>query len=412
LTNGNAQGGFCFYSLTTGHVITRNRWTELPMPNEVIDHVGQLAQRANAASGGLAFQNQFGIPIPDNVAGEENGHDDFLEDSTDDDGSYVVADDNSDHSNDDELNTDIGDNNSNEFDDGNLDVDVDENQDIVFDDDNFPAPPLDIDEGRHLLDVDPDLHLAGDNANFLTAYNQGGQVVNETEFVANPEVEDVRTEADALVNSDQIDDLETPGVGIAGNGTNHQQNTYNLRPQRERTYDHLYDPANHYTMTQYLVKKGLRLFGTAGTDAVAKELKQLHDLKVIEPVDDNSLSTEDKSAALQYLMFLKQNRYGCIKGHGCADGRKQRIYMSKEDTSSPTVAIESVFLSCVIDADESRDVATVGIPGAFLQADMNDVVHLRIDGEMASILANLAPSTYSPFLTFICGTPTLYVITV
>jgi hypothetical protein len=130
---GNAQGGFRFYSLTTGRVITQNRWTELPMPNEVIHCVGHLARRANAASGGLAFQNRFGIPIPDNIAGEENGHVDFLEDSTDDDGSYILADDNSDHSNDDELNTDIGDNDSNEFDDGNIEVDVDENQDINFD---------------------------------------------------------------------------------------------------------------------------------------------------------------------------------------------------------------------------------------------------------------------------------------
>jgi hypothetical protein len=174
---------------------------------------------------------------------EENGHVDFLDDSTYDDGSYVLADDNSDHSNDDELNTDIGDNDSNEFDDGNIDVDVDENQDIIFDEVNFPAPPLDIDKGHHLLDVDPDLHLAGDNDNFLTAYNHAGQVVNEPEFVGHPEVEDIETEADALVNSDQIDDLETPGVdtagnddletpgvGIAGNGTNHQQNTYNLWP--------------------------------------------------------------------------------------------------------------------------------------------------------------------------------------
>jgi hypothetical protein len=48
-------------------------------------------------------------------------------------------------------------------------------------------------------------------------------------------------------------------------------------------------------------------------------------------------------------MFLKEKRCGKIKGRGCADGCKQREYLSKEDTSSPTVAIESVFLSCVID---------------------------------------------------------------
>jgi hypothetical protein len=64
-------------------------------------------------------------------------------------------------------------------------------------------------------------------------------------------------------------------------------------------------------------------------------------------------------------MFLKQKRSGKIKGRGCADGRKQREYLSKEEVSSPTVAIESVLLTCVIDALKTRDVATVGHPRSF-----------------------------------------------
>jgi len=44
-------------------------------------------------------------------------------------------------------------------------------------------------------------------------------------------------------------------------------------------------------------------------------------------------------------MFLKKKHTGQIKGIGCADGRRQRIYMQKEDTSLPTVAIESLFIS-------------------------------------------------------------------
>jgi hypothetical protein len=46
--------------------------------------------------------------------------------------------------------------------------------------------------------------------------------------------------------------------------------------------------------------------------------------------------------AMAYLMFLKQKRTGHVKGRGCADGKKQRIYTIKEEASSPTVAIESV----------------------------------------------------------------------
>ena len=93
-------------------------------------------------------------------------------------------------------------------------------------------------------------------------------------------------------------------------------------------------------------------------------------------------------------MFLKQKRSGKIKGRGCADGRKQRVYKSKADVSSPTVAIESVILSGAIDAAERRDVATCDIPGAFMQTDIDELIHVRMDGELAEIMAKIDPGLY------------------
>jgi len=95
-------------------------------------------------------------------------------------------------------------------------------------------------------------------------------------------------------------------------------------------------------------------------------LKQLHDLGVLDPKHPSKLTPEQRHKALSYLMFLKMKRGGDIKGRGCADGRKQREYMSKDDTSSPTVCIEALVFSCMIDAMEGRDAATADIPGAFL----------------------------------------------
>ena len=62
------------------------------------------------------------------------------------------------------------------------------------------------------------------------------------------------------------------------------------------------------------------------------------------------LTPEQRSEALGYLMFLKRKRCGKVKGRGCADGRKQRAYISKEEAASPTVSTEAVFLTAVIDA--------------------------------------------------------------
>ncbi len=97
-------------------------------------------------------------------------------------------------------------------------------------------------------------------------------------------------------------------------------------------------------------------------------MQQLHNMDVVEPKRSNMLTQEERSRALNYLMFLKEKRSGKIKGRGCADGRKQRLYKTKEETSAPTVAIESLFLTCTIDAKERRTVATTDIPGAFWTA--------------------------------------------
>ncbi len=137
------------------------------------------------------------------------------------------------------------------------------------------------------------------------------------------------------------------------------------------------------------------------------ELQQLHDRKVLEPKDADNLTQEEKKAALHYLMFLKKKRCGPIKGRRCADGRKQHVYTSKEDASSPTVAIEALMLSCVIDAKENRDVATVDIPGAFMQADtVDNTVHMKMEGKLA---VRIDPKFYRNFIRLKNGKMILYV---
>jgi hypothetical protein len=93
-------------------------------------------------------------------------------------------------------------------------------------------------------------------------------------------------------------------------------------------------------------------------------------------------------------MFLKRKRCGRIKGRGCADGRPQRAYIQREDATSPTVSTQAVFLTSLIDAHEGRDVATVDIHGAFMHADMDDLVHLRLTGKMVDLLLEIDREAY------------------
>jgi hypothetical protein len=98
-------------------------------------------------------------------------------------------------------------------------------------------------------------------------------------------------------------------------------------------------------------------------------------------------------------MYLNQKRCGRIKGRGCADGRKQRLYKTKkEETSSPTVSTEALLLTSLIDAGEERKVVTVDIPGAFMHADMDELVHMRLSGPMAELLVRVDPAKYRKYI--------------
>jgi hypothetical protein len=170
-----------------------------------------------------------------------------------------------------------------------------------------------------------------------------------------------------------------------------QTAVYNLRQRKPRDYGHhIHATLEHTAMTQLNMKKGIKGFGDAGINAVLSELQQLHDRKVLEPRPADELTREEKRAALHSLMFLKKKR----KGRECADGRKQRLQTNNEDASSPTIAIESVMLSYVMDATERRNVAIVDIPGAFMQAEMDKLVHMQLDGKMVELLVLVNPDLY------------------
>ena len=137
-------------------------------------------------------------------------------------------------------------------------------------------------------------------------------------------------------------------------------------------------------------------------------MRQLHDRGVMIPVQKESLTSEQRKEALAYLMFLKQKRCGKVKGHGCADGRKQRAYIAKEEGTAPTVSKEAVFLTAIIDALENRVVAVLDVPGAFMQADIDELVHVRFTGEMVNMLLHIDYDKYKDYVMTKRGDKVMY----
>ena len=66
-------------------------------------------------------------------------------------------------------------------------------------------------------------------------------------------------------------------------------------------------------------------------------------------------------------------------------------------------------LSCTINAKEGRDVGIVNIPNAFMQVNMNDTVHMKLEGKMAELLVKIDPKLYRPYVMTENGKTALYV---
>ena len=414
---GNQQGGYFFMSLHTRRIINRLHATKLPMPSEVIVRVEQLAKAQNMVPS-LAFGNRDNRLIMQDIDDDEETEN-----------AYIPT----------------------EEADCTLYYDQETSPTQVVDDRTSDAEEVD---KVTQIAIPTDTIQVDDIGTVSTVTNEMTTPTNtrNNQMTPIPDVNDEDDQNSAIQNLE--DDTET-SMNISQNEDNReveQQNMtaamteniddnavdkpiddemdakygtrstrWNLRQRKQRTYDHKYDEHAEIYVSQSLkatpatptlatpqvpIRRGLKLFGSQGMSAVKAELQQLHDLKVMAA---KPLTAAQRREALGYLMFLKRKRNGKIKARGCADGRPQQAYIPQEDARAPTVSTEAVFMTAVIDAMENRSVAVVDIPGAFMQADMDPGVYMRIEGAMAELLMEIDYDMYQPHMVKEKGKPVIYV---
>ena len=94
---------------------------------------------------------------------------------------------------------------------------------------------------------------------------------------------------------------------------------------------------------------------------------------------------------LESHALLTEKRDGKTKARTVASRNKH-----KED------ATESVLLTCVIDAEERRDVTVIDIPNAFVQTrveDEKDMALIKIRGVLMDTLVEIAPDVCKACVT-------------
>jgi hypothetical protein len=306
---GNAQGGFLFYSLTTGRKIARYAWTSLPMPGEVIRHVHMIA-RDERVRPGLAFLDRDLNMYPDDaepddpddeswhpdpngnqhvydddddenyeyddesIAADDNNHNDDNYDGVNDNNPFIHEEINQDHHDIDEhyVDDDMNDNNirdNNENDDTNNDLDEYNNDDVADVANNIPDGDINNENQNNqphdeIVDEENAQEIIMDNLE-----DQDDERMREAE------------EREELMNRYQEMMDERYGA---------RTGRYNLRTRRPPNYGHLHTHLSSTIFTQYSIKRGLNKFQEKGVEAVRRELKQLHDRSVLEPVREFSRS--------------------------------------------------------------------------------------------------------------------------
>ena len=157
---------------------------------------------------------------------------------------------------------------------------------------------------------------------------------------------------------------------------------------------------------QMSAKKGIKLFGQEAIAALMKEFSQLDNgafpgKPVVEPADSSKISKEDKYKALEAVNIIAQKRCGKIKGRTCADGSKQRRYLKHDESvASPTISLESLIASLIIDAHEGRSVGIFDVPGAYLHAEIpkGKTILMKLRGEFVEIMCRVNPK-YEKYVT-------------
>ncbi len=157
-------------------------------------------------------------------------------------------------------------------------------------------------------------------------------------------------------------------------------------------------------MAQLSMKAAIKKWGEQAQFVISKEMKQLHQHNSYKPHHWHALSKKQKEQVLESHIFDEEKRDGTIKACKVIGGNKQCDYITKEDVSSPTVMAEAVMLTCVIDAQEERDVVVVDIPNEFIQTvvseeDAEHRVVVQIRGPLVDILVSMAPDVYAPYVS-------------
>ena len=155
-----------------------------------------------------------------------------------------------------------------------------------------------------------------------------------------------------------------------------------------------YENRRGFTMA---IKQARERFPKLYREAMRKELQQMHNKKVIEAIDV-PISGLKHSKVIGVKGFFKEKlnistgQFEKLKFRLVPQGHQvDRSLYSFDETTSPTVSLESVFATINLAAYENRRGFTMDIPGAYLNAELKEPHMVRFGVDLAAEYINLYP---------------------
>jgi hypothetical protein len=410
----NAQGGHELLHLQTNKVVKRRRLTKIPITPSIIKQVHALAVLDRMPEG-LKITNRANNVIFDSawIAGVDYDEEQFDDEEYDEDEDNVEDDD--------------------DYDDYD-EMDENELADILQEPNEFQVPHETEEQEQEPEEQEEEHEIVFEEAN-----NADDDIEEDNLFDDQEEEEDgeyeLEDEEDIPLEADDEDGEEEDNQGIRRTGRVRvpPQSWQHLQAKSEHTEEYSSESAQIIAMTMlhyntalagmddlqacsflqtYSLKQGIKKFGKRGVTAAHKEMKQLNDRVVFEPISIEEMTSIERKRAMESLIFLNEKRDETVKARMCANGSSQRAYIAREDVSSPTAASESIITTGVVDAKQKRDVMTLDVPNAFVQTPIplnGDKIIMKIRGQLVDMLLEICPGVYDDYVRYEGKNKVLYV---
>jgi hypothetical protein len=324
----NAQGGHELLHLQTNKVVKRRQLTKVPITPSIINQVHALAV-LDGMPEGLKIKNRADNIIFDSawIAGVDYDEEEFNDDTYED-----------------EEEGDIG-----EEEDKYDEMDENELADILQQPNTHQIPHDETDAQANAFE---DHQEDDEEIVFAEAANAEEDIQVEESFEDDEDGEyEPDDEEDILLEADDDagENEDNHGVRRTGRVRVPPQSWQHLQARKEQTEIYSSESAQIVAMTMldyntvmagmddlqtcsflqtYSLKQGIKKFGERGVAAAHKEMRQLHDRVVFEPISIEEMTSIERKRAMESLIFLNKKRDKTVKARMCANGSSQRAYIA------------------------------------------------------------------------------------